>query len=700
MRLTARLSLTLLAAYQQLSSDQGSCWALRNTNANINNNDDAAEGDKQELAAAAAAAAEASRRSAYRARLLKRVELRSSGISTNKGNNNANNNHRVLQSDDLEEMEGDAEHNGITFEGNVSEYEYGQPIHITAHVKNSYIEDEALARLDPDDTSGWTFGVYMRMARPQGGTVPPVVSVGVVDGDYDGLAPGETKTSRRKMRRRRRLPWGYEDDMNMMAGNVDGIPEDMTGLEDMMGFENMTGLEDMMGLEDMTGLQDMTDDPPKLDFYLTSTLTATDAKTLSINDYGESFGIFLLDAHGAKILGPATFTMVETQEMLEAERAAAEHMAAALQVGPAGYYAGTIEVTSQGEKETEEEDGGGMLGLGTDGNSIIDVDSVEEEVVMTTDVDHVPVGETVTVSVSISPSGGGGRRVLGDKNEMEALLTRKLREDADVPIDMMGGYGYNGDVSPEIMGGYNAEPYDMMTAQSTPAGGDGDVPDDMTTTTQAPPTDMTNPTPTEDWQSETTQAPPTDMPNPTGGDGDVPSGMMSLMSGGDGDVPDDMMSLMSGGDGDVPDDMMTTQTPPTDMTNSTGGNVDWDVPDDMMTGGYGDGPEDFNNEGYYESDDGEIDISDLTLWSLGVFMRNAHPQGGTLSPILAIPLLCSPPNDCDTADVDDGYLKGTYLVNTSTLNILDTGSGYDIWVLDGTGAGVGAPIHFNIDLPK
>lgn len=94
---------------------------------------------------------------------------------------------------------------------------------------------------------------------------------------------------------------------------------------------------------------------------------------------------------------------------------------------------------------------------------------------------------------------------------------------------------------------------------------------------------------------------------------------------------------------------------------------------------------------------GAIDPDNITLWEVAVFMRMERPQIGR-DPIISIPFcdhLAS--EDCDSIGVE-GIASGDVTIDTGELDLLETGTGYDIWIVNGLGEGRAGPVHFYINI--
>jgi len=91
---------------------------------------------------------------------------------------------------------------------------------------------------------------------------------------------------------------------------------------------------------------------------------------------------------------------------------------------------------------------------------------------------------------------------------------------------------------------------------------------------------------------------------------------------------------------------------------------------------------------------------DFRDWSIGLFMRDADPQGGTLSPIVSIS--CSVV-DCDVNSSYPDFNGVTFgrsdlmeMQGRWPLEVADFGTGFDAWVLDGHGAAAIGPFEFYV----
>lgn len=94
-----------------------------------------------------------------------------------------------------------------------------------------------------------------------------------------------------------------------------------------------------------------------------------------------------------------------------------------------------------------------------------------------------------------------------------------------------------------------------------------------------------------------------------------------------------------------------------------------------------------------EEEETEIDPSDITLYSICVFMKMSHPQGGTLDAILKEPLCPPAQAPCSPEEISSGIIE----VSTTDLDLLEYGTGFDIWMCDGSGDGVAGPAFVTIE---
>lgn len=108
---------------------------------------------------------------------------------------------------------------------------------------------------------------------------------------------------------------------------------------------------------------------------------------------------------------------------------------------------------------------------------------------------------------------------------------------------------------------------------------------------------------------------------------------------------------------------------------------------------------------YQEDDSVSINFTidsnaDLSKYRIGIFMRMANPQGGSLDPVVSLPLF----SDSSAAAASTGsvtfsaesYMAGEMKGSQWPLNLYEWGTGFDAYVLDESGADVTGPVKFNI----
>ncbi|KAL7528393.1 hypothetical protein ACHAXR_002425 [Thalassiosira sp. AJA248-18] len=97
---------------------------------------------------------------------------------------------------------------------------------------------------------------------------------------------------------------------------------------------------------------------------------------------------------------------------------------------------------------------------------------------------------------------------------------------------------------------------------------------------------------------------------------------------------------------------------------------------------------------------------DYPKWSIGLFMRDADPQGGTLAPIVGINVCGALGDDCNEYDRNfRSYNEVTVTFGSQYLEVMqgawplevnNYGTGFDAYVLDGKGAAAIGPLEFMI----
>jgi len=111
---------------------------------------------------------------------------------------------------------------------------------------------------------------------------------------------------------------------------------------------------------------------------------------------------------------------------------------------------------------------------------------------------------------------------------------------------------------------------------------------------------------------------------------------------------------------------------------------------------------------YYSSSDAPSQNLDRDYpnWSVGLFMRDADPQGGSLAPLVRTRLCAALADGCAAADQDPaaytdlrvefGSAWGRRMDGLWPLQVGDYGTGFDAYVLDGHGAAAIGPLSFEI----
>lgn len=453
----------------------------------------------------------------------------------------------------------DANNSGITLDA--VEYTYGAPILADFELTNDRISSDTLATLDLDTMGEWTMGVFMRMADPQGGALKPITSV------TPTISEAGVRKLKEMVKRERKLRGLQEPAAEEGA---------TTGTQPTVEGDATTTTPAPPETE--------TVDPPTFNHVGSATIAATDASTLDPNVHGTGFDIYLLNEHGAAIIGPATFYMIPTADMVETQNGKGNKPSKNHPL--AKFDHSSKKKKNFGNSGKSKVQGGpptakGMgYGSGTDGGLVIGTTESLADYALMTNQEYYTVGDTVSVSYDLSP---------------ETILEGARR--------MLQGNG-NGNGS-DPMGRNNNS---------------GSNPPDATTTIPPIPGD-------EDTTTTTTTTAPEDTAEP---------GMPS--------TPDDWDGELEGAT----------------------------VPDPEPT----------------------IDGADITLFSMGVYMRMAHPQRGSLTPILSIPF-CEDTEGCG-GKVPEELESGEFTFSSNDLDVKGNGHGFDVWILNGLGVGVAGPYTFYV----
>jgi hypothetical protein len=141
---------------------------------------------------------------------------------------------------------------------------------------------------------------------------------------------------------------------------------------------------------------------------------------------------------------------------------------------------------------------------------------------------------------------------------------------------------------------------------------------------------------------------------------------------------------------------------PNDSINATDGVINPDIDTPVV-----DVDTSIEDEGI---EDETAAADNLASWTIGIYMRMAHPQKGALPPIVSIPLCGKVTCEGSTQADIDALLSGSVTFDSSTINVMtfadqdDTwpldsdkyGTGFDVWILDGLGNGMAGPREFHI----
>jgi len=111
------------------------------------------------------------------------------------------------------------------------------------------------------------------------------------------------------------------------------------------------------------------------------------------------------------------------------------------------------------------------------------------------------------------------------------------------------------------------------------------------------------------------------------------------------------------------------------------------------------------DEFYSSSEAPSLDLDyTYSQWSVGIFMRDADPQGGEHDPIVSINLCGA--MDCNADDNDYNFYRGLVTFSSEHYDLMqghwppevaEYGTGYDVYVLDANGAAAIGPSEFYIE---
>jgi hypothetical protein len=181
------------------------------------------------------------------------------------------------------------------------EYPFGSPVALSFNLTNDLqIDEEILMGLNLSNVDQWRIGIYQRMARPQGGALPPIAKVVPVIVDL-GAAPSPAAAPARALRAGREL---QGQSRTPVAGPKKNDTDASGGAYVMLAE-----------------MPPADAPPPSLNYMGSATITGAMTSNLKPKDYGTGFDIYLLDEKGAEIIGPATFFLVMTKAMNDAVEA-------------------------------------------------------------------------------------------------------------------------------------------------------------------------------------------------------------------------------------------------------------------------------------------------------------------------------------------------------------------------------------------
>lgn len=302
-----------------------------------------------------------------------------------------------------------AYYSGILLDTQITNnYIYNAPISITFELNNNLtgISTETLLRLNVSHVNDWEFGVFMRMADPQGGALEPIFAVKPTSIVNKNAAGG----SSRKLQ---------ELDANLTAAEAEAAAtEALAALAAadaaIADANNSTDGDSTLPDNNSTDPTNNNTDidlgpivPPIVNYVGSAQITTTDATILDPNLYGTGFDIYFLDEHGAAILGPATFYMIATEAMKEKEQAEIDFRPKHGLVNHDGSAKGSQSKTSKvnvdkakKEKDTKAQKDMGY-GSGTDGGMVLATREALANYILITDSDLYETNATVTVTYDI-----------------------------------------------------------------------------------------------------------------------------------------------------------------------------------------------------------------------------------------------------------------------------------------------------------
>jgi len=259
----------------------------------------------------------------------------------------------------------------------IVEYSYDEQISMTIEMNNDLVTEEIRRGLDLSTKDQWLIGVYMRMEdvdsnEPIATAIPSITCEEVA-------APATERKLQDANATEAEAPPSDEGE----GSNVDAEAETPEG-------------------------PDEPDEQEPIDLLCTGTanFTETGKDTLKRKDYGDGFDVWMTDGDGKKINGPMTFYMMQSEEDIEAEEAAAKskpdhHLAKYDHAGKKKKKGGN------GKSGKEADPANAGEGTGMDGKPII---STKEDFLadyyldVTSDTGLYVKGDVVTVTYDLNPA--------------------------------------------------------------------------------------------------------------------------------------------------------------------------------------------------------------------------------------------------------------------------------------------------------
>ena len=343
------------------------------------------------------------------------------------------------------------------------EYTYGSSIAVSFNLTSDLtISTEVLQRLNTNNIDLWTLGIYMKMANPQGGELPPIVTVqpNIVSLDSSTTSSSSSPTTRALRHHR--------SSSSSSSSSGDAIL-DHSSSRLLDTANNATGYYYEIIPEEIP--ENLP--PPILNYACSAIIpsTTTSAAVLDPTKYGTGFDIFLLDEFGRAIVGPATFYMIPTPAMTDALVKAEARVP---NNGLAKFEKAKKEKKekkktkqdkvngnkSKDDKTTKTNNGKGKeydvnedpstvgLNSGVNGEMVIATTPKLAEYVLNTTQEYYDVGDTVVVMYNIKSdfdvllgSGGGSRRMMqNNKKPSTAPTTKTLpKTTTKKPISSIAG---------------------------------------------------------------------------------------------------------------------------------------------------------------------------------------------------------------------------------------------------------------------